>query len=240
MTRSSQGWRAGRDDDKSIFRRAFDVTVKPPYLLFRDLATRFLEWRNGIETTGVVELDSLGLGADEDRSDYKPSEWSVLPRILPKREVSEEDVFIDFGSGLGRVVFQAAARYPFKRVIGVELSERLNDVAKANIERNRHRLRCRDVELVASDVLDYVIPDDVTIAYFANPFTGDIFQRVVRGLLASVDGHPRRLRIIYRNPVEHDFLVSTGRVRPVRHLRGLRPTREWSRSNSTRLYEVTP
>lgn len=220
----------------SAARRAFDAIVKPPYVAVRDAGTRLLERRHGIETAGRVELEELGL-AGKDRVYYKPSEWLTLPRILPKREVAESDVFIDLGSGLGRVVFQAA-NYPFRRVVGVELSEQLNEVAMRNIDRNRERLRCPDVELITTDVLDYEIPDDVTVAFFANPFQGKTFATVIERLLASVERRPRRLRIIYRNPVEHEMLMSTGRVRHLRRLRGLRPAREWSRSNSTRMYEV--
>jgi len=156
------------------------------------------------------------------------------------REVGDEDVFVDYGSGMGRVVYQAAAQYPFKRVIGVELSEELNAIARENIDRNRPRLRCQAVELLTSDALGFEVPPDVSIAFFFNPFTGELFASVIDRLLASYDRHPRRLRIIYRNPLEHERLIATGRVRPVRRVRGWRPGREWSRSNSTRMYEVTP
>ncbi len=217
--------------------KLFETTVKPAWLFARDAANRFLERRNNIQTMGTISLETLEL-AGEDRVHYRPSEWTTLKRIVPRREVAPDDVFVDFGSGMGRVVFQAA-RYPFKRVIGVELSERLNDVARANIERNRERLLCREVQLVTSDVLDYAIPDDVTVVYLNNPFTGHIFRTVINRLLESVDRHPRRLRLIYRAPVEHDYLLSSGRFSEVRRLRGLRPGRAWSSSNSTRMYEVT-
>jgi SAM-dependent methyltransferase len=219
-------------------RRLFNLTVKPLYVGARGTAGRLVDRLYGIRTVGEVELAELGLDAT-DRSRYKASEWTTLRRILPRREVDPADVFVDFGSGLGRVVFQAA-RYRFHRVIGVELSEELNRVARQNVERNRHRLRCADVELVTADAVEYEIPDDVTVAYFANPFTGWVFTSVVGHLLDSVDRAPRRLRLIYRNPVEHDALLATGRFRVVRRLRGWRPGREWSRSNSTRMYEAVP
>lgn len=219
-------------------RPIFDKTIRPVFLILRGMVSRGIERRHGIETSRNVGIDALGFDPHERRG-HKPSEWTVLPRILRKREVASDDVFIDFGSGLGRVVFQAAAGYPFRRVIGVELSEQLNNVARRNVAKNLHRLRCQDVTLVAGDVLDYEIPDDVTVAFFANPFTGTVFATVLARLLASVDRKPRQLRIIYRNPVEHEMLLSTGRVRPVRRLRGFRPTADWSRSNSTRMYVVT-
>jgi hypothetical protein len=213
-------------------------TLRPAYVFFRDAGGRYLERRYGIETMRVIPLDELGLDAP-DRVYYRPTEWSTLPRILRRRDVGPDDVFVDFGSGLGRVVFQAALRYPFKRVVGVELSEELNRVAHGNVEHNRARLRCQQVELVTSDVLEFPIPDDMTVAFFANPFQGALFATVIDRLLVSLDRRPRRLRLIYRNPVEHASLMATGRFRPVRRLRGLRPTPEWSRAYSTVMYEAT-
>lgn len=220
-------------------RRVFDRTLKPVYVAARDRVNRHLESRHGIETLGIVELEELGL-AGPDRERYKPTEWSTLPRILSRRDVGHDDVFIDFGSGLGRVVYQAALRYPFKRVIGVELSQQLTDVARRNLERNRSRLRCPEFELVVSDVLDYAIPDDVTVAFFANPFRGTTFATVVERLVQSIDRYPRTLRVIYRNPVEHEQLMATGRFEPVKRLRGMRPGAEWARSNSTTMYLARP
>ncbi len=178
-------------------------------------------------------LEELGLAGPERRF-YKPAGWSILPRILPTREVSVDDVFIDYGSGMGRIVYEAAARYPFKRVIGVELSSQLNEIARSNIDRNAHLLRCREVQFVTADVLDYEPPSDVTVAFFNNPFRGKILETAITRLLDGTDGS---LRVIYVNPSEHDLLMTTGRLKVIRRLRGWRPGTEWSRSNSTIMYE---
>jgi hypothetical protein len=219
-------------------RQLFDATIKPVYCGVRDGVNRRVERRHGIETLGVIELEELGL-AGPDRQRYKPVGWTTLRRILPRRDVEPQDVFIDFGSGLGRAVYQAALLYPFKRVIGVELSEQLNVIARRNLESNRDRLRCRCVELVTSDVLNYEIPDDVTVAFIYNSFQGQTFAAVIDGLVRSLDAHPRRLRLIYANPVEEDRVVATGRFRQVRKLRGMRPSGDWARSNSTLMFEAT-
>ncbi|WP_225978530.1 class I SAM-dependent methyltransferase [Gandjariella thermophila] len=214
--------------------------VRPLYKWLRHATTDLLfERRYGVHTADLVYLDELGLG-DAERKRYQPTGWLSLVRILRLSEVGPDDVFIDFGCGMGRAVLQAAIRYPFRKVIGVEISEKLIGIARDNLARNTSRLRCKDVSLVCADALDYEIPDDVTVAYFANPFTGSIFNRVIKSLIESVDRAPRTVRVIYANPVEESMLLQTGRFRHVRTARGLRPTREWSRSNSIRMYLLEP
>ena len=221
-------------------RGIFNRTLRPIYLLLRDGAGYlFFERRFGLDTMGRIELAEFGLHAEE-RMPYRPSRWFTLPRILRRSEVDRGDTFIDLGCGKGRIVFQAARLYEFRRVIGVDLVRELTAIAEGNLERNRQRLRCRDTELVTSDALDYEIPDDATVVYFGNPFTGAIFAGVVRKLFESLDRRPRPLRVVYSAPVEHEFLMSTGRARVVRKLRGFRPARRWSRQNATYLYELLP
>jgi SAM-dependent methyltransferase len=217
--------------------RPVDAILRPvraPYRRIREQGGKIL-FSGGADlgTDGLIPLERFGL-ADPERSYYQPAPWSTLPRILPRREVSEQDVFIDYGCGMGRIVYLAAARYRFKRVIGLEISAQLNEIAQANIERNADRLRCQDVELVTADALDYQPPNDTTVAFFANPFRGRVFAAALLRLLDSVSGP---LRIIYFNPVEHAMVMDTGQFRVVRRLRGWRPGHEWSRSRTTVMYE---
>ncbi len=209
-----------------------------PYRSLRGRVVRAREARSGVVTSGDVALDQLGIAA-EGRNAYAPSAARKIRRALALAGVTPEDVFADFGSGKGRVVLEAA-RYPFRRVIGVELSDELSRIARANLEVERPRLACRDVELVTADLLEWPVPDDLTVAYFYNPVTGEVFWRVLENLFASMDRRPRNLRIVYANPEEHDLVMSTGRVRLARRARGWRPGREWSRMSTIHLYEVTP
>lgn len=154
----------------------------------------------GLQTAGNVELEELGV-ADHERVRYVPSKWFTFQRISRIIPFSRSDVFVDFGSGKGRMVFMAACRYPFKRVIGIEISEALNNIAKMNIDKNIRKLKCKDVELITSDVLDYEIPSDMTITYFYSPFTGSIFREVIRRIGHSVNSRDnRRLWVVLQRP----------------------------------------
>lgn len=214
-------------------RRAVGTAAGPAVVRLRRALIRLLERRAGITTTGVITREELGHSSE--CWGYEVSGWTTLRRILRRGEVDHDDVFIDFGSGLGRVLYQAAQRYPLRRVEGVELSAELTAIARRNLDPTRHRLRCRDVRLVTSDVLDYEIPDDLTIAYLYNPFTDAIFQTVVDRLVESVQRRPRRLRLIYLNPLEDERLRHAG-FREVRRLRGVRRTA----TSGARMYELTP
>jgi SAM-dependent methyltransferase len=154
-----------------------------------------------------------------DRLPYKPSAWHVLPRALRYLGVSHHDTFVDFGCGKGRVLHQAAKR-PFRRVVGVEISPALADVARAGLAARSHEHRCRDVEIVVADAKDYQVPDDLTIAYVFHSFRGETLDAVLRGITDSIDRNPRRVRLIYVHPVFNDTVLGTGRFRLMKMQRG--------------------
>lgn len=165
--------------------------------------------RYGIETGDHVQSNELGY-SDPDNVGYEPSGWLTLRRALAPSSVTSEDVFADLGCGKGRVVLQAAMDYRFKRVIGVELSPELASAARANIQRNRTRLRSGDVEIAQVDVLAWAIPEELSIVYLHNPFTGELFSKVAERLAAFARERRRSLRLVYVNPIEHDRLVAGG------------------------------
>jgi len=176
----------------------------------RRLAESALERRHGIATSEFLYLEDLGLPADS-RVWHDPSNFLALRKALTRLDVAPDDVFADIGSGLGRAVVVAAS-LPFRRVIGVEVSEEMTARARENLARNRGQVRARAVELVTADALTWTLPDDLSVAYLYCPFTGDVFDAVIRRLITSVDEHPRPLRVVYNYPVEHARLLATGRV----------------------------
>jgi SAM-dependent methyltransferase len=184
--------------------------------LRRTIGQLAYERRYGVRTAELIELDELGI-AKEGRGYYVAASWRTLRRTLSRKEITRKDVFVDFGSGMGRMVLEAA-RFPFGRVVGIELSEKLHDIARDNARRTRQRLRCGNIELLRTDVLDYEMPDDITVVFFNNPFLGPVFQTVIDRLVESLDRNPRQIKIIYYNPVEERAILGTGRAELVREL----------------------
>lgn len=161
----------------------------------------------GLDTAGTVPGDVLGYDRDELRG-YQASRLLALRAALPRSTVSADDVLLDLGSGKGRVVLQAARHYPFKRVVGIELSSDLNAIAQVNVGLARDRLRCREIELILGDAASATIPADVSIVYLYNPFKGVVFDCAMERLCELVERRRFGVRIVYVHPVEHARLVA--------------------------------
>lgn len=161
------------------------------------------------ETSEPMSLESVGLGA-AGRMPYQVTNRALVPLVFEDLEIGAEDVFVDFGCGKGRMLL-AAAMHPFKRIVGVDISPELCAVATENVERNRDRLRCQDIDVVVADVTRFDVPDDLTVAYLYNPFKGAVFKAFLDRLTASIDRRPRTVRLIYLLPVMDQAVRETER-----------------------------
>jgi SAM-dependent methyltransferase len=126
--------------------------------------------------------------------------------MLKKLPVDKKkSTLLDYGCGKGRAIITAAA-FPFNKVIGVEISY-LIDVAKKNIDKEKHR-KTNNIELIHCDAMDYIIPADVNIFYFYNPFRGAILEKVTRNIYSSFKDTPRKIFIIFFNNDHFDKVIA--------------------------------
>ena len=164
-----------------------------------EFTERFHDWRYGIHTAAYIDLREFGI-TDPSCHLYNGTNYRRFPEMLRQIEIRPgEDVFLDFGSGMGRVVIMAA-RYPFRKVIGVEVVPELDQIARENVRRSLTHLRCQDIELCLTDARTYAIPPEVSVIYLWNPFGPDILDRVLENIHQSVRTSPREVRILYFTP----------------------------------------
>jgi hypothetical protein len=156
------------------------------------------DWRLGISTSREVWGQELGMH-DQRNHAYVATDYRTFEHAIRHVQVRpKEDVFVDFGSGKGRIVMRAAM-HPFRRVIGVELSPQLHAVATRNLAAVRRR-QCDDVQLVVADATRWQVPSDASVLFFFNPFEGEILARVFDNIRQSFLRTPRAIRIIYVRP----------------------------------------
>jgi hypothetical protein len=150
----------------------------------------------GVDTQRPFDLRAYaGLG---ESVPYQPLPWVLLRQAMATLTLGPEDVFLDYGSGMGRVLLMAG-RQKLKRVVGVELLAALAGIARENLSAAKLRLRS-PVDLVVADVTAWDVPDDVTVAFLFNPFVGTVMAAAQAHLIASLERRPRRLRVLYAHP----------------------------------------
>lgn len=166
----------------------------------------------GISTAGCIPAGELGFAGR--RLGYQPIDYHLFESALARVGWSERDVFADYGCGMGRAVVLAGL-HPLARVIGIEQSPELCAIANENIRRAASRLRCRDVGIVCGDATQFEPPDDLSLVFLFNPFTGDVLERTLEALRLSLVRSPRRLRVIYALPaMDADPLAGRDWLRP--------------------------
>jgi SAM-dependent methyltransferase len=173
----------------------------------QDLGDTVLDRVLGIETARWVQHDRLEFDPTVGQQ-YQPSNWLnllLLWRFLRSAGDLKHESFLDLGCGKGQVLL-LAARFPFRRVVGVELSPSVMQVAQRNIEHVRDRLRA-PVEIVQADAALFQVPPDITMCYLYMPFPTHVYRVVVEQLVRSIESHPRRTRIVYLHPSEEDRAV---------------------------------
>jgi predicted RNA methylase len=172
--------------------------------LSRRVHIRFQEWRLGIYTEAIIELSEVGIYNAESKY-YSATDYASIREIMRALDINPHvHVFLDFGAGLGRAMI-LIAMYPFRRVLGVEISRELSEIAEKNIARCKRKLRCQELEIVTCDATAYSIPPEVTIVYFNNPFFGQILAAVMANLRASLEAAPRELWIVCNLPQTSAF-----------------------------------
>lgn len=121
--------------------------------------------------------------------------------------------FIDLGSGKGRALL-LASRYPFQRIVGVELSPTLHQVAVANIDRFRADWqRCRRIESYCGNAANFDWPHLNIVVYLFNPFGAATLKIAMGRLRASVAAAPRRVCVLYVKPVHRAELEQSAEFR---------------------------
>jgi hypothetical protein len=194
------------------------IRGKGPADLLRYAARRTLEYRYerhfGIHT--AVEIQPAALGIDDaDAVHYAPSPYSAFFGAIKLVDADiPASVFVDYGSGLGRIVI-CAATLPFRRVIGIELADDLNRRARNNLEAARDRMACPDIQLVHANAAEWHVPSDVNVVHFYNPFLNETLRRTVAELARSLREQPRELWIVFGSPWQMSRLLASGDPLPL-------------------------
>ena len=156
----------------------------------------------GIDTAGYIEPQDLDLTPEEARRG-KP--YGATPPRIARHLIdlvaarAAEFSFVDIGSGKGRVLM-IAAEYPFRRVIGLEHSRMLNEIAAENLRRFRSaHPAAAPIELVTGDAARMKFPDGPLVLFLFNSLGAEAVTEFAAAVKAAYLQAPRKIVVIYYN-----------------------------------------
>lgn len=179
--------------------------------------TAFDVW-HGVDTRGVSFQDASAVASDSvlpHAKHYGGTQPPWFRRYIRAIRIDYADyTFLDLGSGKGKALL-LAAEFPFRRVIGVELWEPWNEIARRNLASAKRFKRAAGIELVQGDAGTYEFPPEPLVVYIYNAFDAVLMNIVATALEQSLSRTPRDLYVIYHNPLQRHVTDTVAAWRPI-------------------------
>jgi hypothetical protein len=168
--------------------------------IIADRIARRWDRDHNVDTAGSIQLKFLDvIGPNRDFGNEcvctSPKSFDFIMQHLP--ENLSRYTFIDIGAGKSRTLL-LASRYAFAKVTGAEFARELVAISRRNIAtfKNAER-KCRDVSIVEGDAAEFVFPGGALVVYFYNPFSPEVFDQVLKNLIAMLKISRQECYVVY-------------------------------------------
>ena len=181
-----------------LVRRIYDGWVRThPY----DLA-------HGVDTSGSVSTAEYAPDAAMAAQiiHYAGSQPSIVRRCLASLPDCERYVLVDLGCGKGRPLL-VASEFPFRRLIGIEISQPLAEVARHNARAIADKYpRRTPIEIQVGDASAVAAPAERVVIFMYHPFGRDLVSTLITSLEQQLAHGLQHAFLVYYNPVHGDAI----------------------------------
>ncbi|MEN8075996.1 methyltransferase [Clostridioides difficile] len=150
-----------------------------------------------IKTTG----EQQGFYESYHYNRYEATSYLALESLFKEYKVNNDDCIVDFGCGKGRLSFYI--NYYFNsKVTGIEMNNNYFNTCinnKKNYLKNYSKQKNK-IEFVNEFAEEYNISSTDNKFYFFNPFSLQIFMKVIKNILLSMEKYPRDIELILYYP----------------------------------------
>ncbi|WP_083089883.1 class I SAM-dependent methyltransferase [Mycobacterium noviomagense] len=159
----------------------------------------------GVRTSGALPGSVLRLGYSlKDTTayvGYLGVQPSIVRRALNILPLHNDATFLDLGCGKGRALV-VASEFPFREVVGVEITPELAKVAQENARVIAQNWPQRPpITVVNGDALDYELPGGKLVIFLYNPFGEDLVTKLLARIESALRTGPSNIWVVYINPV---------------------------------------
>jgi hypothetical protein len=175
----------------------------PPIYLFESARMYFEERSEGFDARFGTDTSTPVIDRNPKAAShfYVPTTGSIIYEILGKLPLKPNGFsFVDMGSGKGRALL-VASEFPFAKIVGVELSTHLHEIAEKNVRLYLpDSQQCKTFSLHCMNATDYAFGPEPVVLFLFDPFGKEILRRVLANLEASWKAAPREVFVVYVFP----------------------------------------
>ena len=137
---------------------------------------------------------------------YEATAYSVLELLSAQYKFTAEDYVVDFGCGKGRLNFYINHFFG-STVTGIEMNNFFYKQAIDNKKDylKKHKKNTIKLNFLNSLAEEYCISPSDNKFYFFNPFSIQIFMKIIKNILVSVENYERLVDIILYYP-SYDYI----------------------------------
>ena len=150
-----------------------------------------------IKTTG----EQQGFYESHHYNRYEATSYFALETLFKEYTLSSNDCIVDFGCGKGRLSFYINYYYNCK-ITGIEMNNNYFDICinnKKNYLKNYNKEKNK-IEFLNIFAEKYKISSTDNKFYFFNPFSVQLFMKVINNMLISLEKSPRDIDLILYYP----------------------------------------
>ena len=133
--------------------------------------------------------------ADRYHYPYEPTPYSVLERLAERGYINQESILMDYGCGKGRVGFFLHHAVGC-RAIGLEYNEEIFQQAEQN---KTTAAKKQGVLFFCANAEEFPV-EEADCFYFFNPFSVEIFEKVLDRIRESFYENPREMLFFFYYP----------------------------------------
>ena len=172
------------------------------YLPYLSMLGYFGDFKRGIVTQEIIELNDLGINSSVGTR-FETISYANLKRSLMFAKNLGFDKFLDIGCGLGRSLV-VANEVGFFDLYGVDISDNLisrcqNNMSKVGVS----------ASLSCIDVADFDVPSGKLVIYLFNPFGEERMTDLVSRLACREE----ETLVIYHNPKHSECFKNQTKIK---------------------------
>ncbi len=162
--------------------------------------------RNAKEYDRLLQIHTMSVAEQPTQNahyhHYEATPYGILDALFESYTLKKTDGFVDIGCGKGRVLFYVHHHYHCS-VTGIEMNEQLYRMALDNVSNYLQKVNVKksgSIRIECCLAEAYEVENNENRFFFFNPFSIEIFRRVIDNIVNSVEQYKREVEVILYYP----------------------------------------